>query len=174
MGKHGAAILALCAGVALIGCGGSDSERSSDSLGRSQWTLTITSPQHGSTHEGRAIVRVAVTGEAAARGAERDFDIGYFVDDELRKRSKDTQTEIVLPQGSYALRVEGIDTSGQVLERVTGDEVMVDIGRVLQREPLDIPPVQRLDQRGPAEVIDPEAPSVDVDVEIGDPLPRAP
>jgi hypothetical protein len=171
MGKFGAAILGLCAGLALTGCGGSDSSRS-DSLGGADWTLTITSPQHGSVHRGQALVRVAVTGEAAARGDERNFEIGYFVNDELVTRSRDTKAQITLPTGTHALRVEGVNTSGQVVERVVGDEVMVEIGEIFQMEPVDVPPSGKIDRRGPAEAAAP--PRLDpVDVpDIETPIPR--
>jgi hypothetical protein len=149
MGKFGAAILGLCAGMALTGCGDSDSSRS-DRLGGADWTLTITSPQHGSLHRGQALVRVAITGEAAARGDERNFDIGYFVNDELITRSPDTNAQITLPTGTHALRVEGVDTSGQVVERVIGDEVLVEIGEIFQMDEIDVPPSGQIDRRGRA------------------------
>ncbi len=173
MGKFGAAILGLCAGLALTGCGGSDTSRS-DSLGDADWMLTITSPAHGSTQKGRAMVRVAVAGEAAARGEAPDFDIGYFVNDRLEKRTRDTSTQLLLPKGSYALRVEGVDANGQVLERVVGDEVMLEIGELLQMDPVEIPASPPIDRRGRAGIASPPRVSpVDVP-DVGTPIPRGP
>lgn len=138
MGKWGTAIVALCAGAALFGCGDSEETRS-DAIGGADWTLTITSPQHGSLQRGRAMVRVAVTGPAVARGESPDFEIGYFVDGQLKTRSHDPEVMLAMPEGSYALRVDGIDAGGKVLPNVVGDEVMIEMGGPLDQGNVHLP-----------------------------------
>ena len=133
-----AAILAFCASAALVGCGDSEGKRS-DSVGEAAWTLTITSPKHGSLQRGRALVQVAITGSGSAQGESPDFDIGYFVDGELMKRSRSTEVQLAMPQGGYVLRVDGIDAEGNVMERVVGDEVSIEIGNPLDRGGMNIP-----------------------------------
>lgn len=170
MGKWGAAMLAACAGAALCACGGSEDSRT-DGVRGADWTLTIVSPKHGTLQRGKAIVNVAVTGPAAARGQVPDFDIGYFVDGELVYRSHEPHAELPLERGSYELRVDGIDHDGLVLPRVVGDEVSIEVGTPLQRVgvdiPTDFPPIRS--RRPDVQVQTPTAPAGELPA-----LPRTP
>lgn len=122
--------------VALAACGGDDGS-SSDGLGRTEWTLTIVSPEPGGKVSTPATVRVAITGPAAVRGESPDFDIGYFVGDDLRQQTRSTEVQLELAKGSHLLRVAGVDAQGRILANVAGDEMLLEVDAPILQRPED-------------------------------------
>lgn len=127
-------LAAVLAGLAFCwGCGG-DPSSTAGGLGGPAWTLTILSPDHGSTVDSRVDVEVAITGPAPASGATRDFDLALFLDGELIARSADSELELELPAGDWLLRVDALDAEGNPREDVLGDEILVRV-RGAEEEP---------------------------------------
>lgn len=138
MWKAVASVGCMALMLGLAGCGGSEESRS-DNLGNSDWTLTIISPDHGSQVPPAAQVEVALTGPAAARGETPDFDVGFFIDDQLVMQGGDLAVELNLPLGSHTLRVSAVDVSGIPLPDVVGDVIDINVTPVAGQAPFTVP-----------------------------------
>lgn len=171
MARLGSVLFAFGAMAALAACGGSDDGQSVRRIDGRNWTLTITAPGHGEQVSTRPEIQVAITGDAAAKGASPDFDMGFFVDDVLVERSTETTVTLEVPVGPRVLRVEGIGPDGEILPEVDGDEIRFDARDLVDRDEVpNLPgadkPISRQGRNGPVVPgIDmPDVPGIDPDL----------
>jgi hypothetical protein len=116
------------AAAALIGiaCGGDEGVRT-DALAKPEWTLTFLSPDHGSIVAQTVRVEVAITGAGAARGGERPFELGFFIDDVLVTQGEHSAIDLQLEPGYHKLRVEAVDEEGEPTGGILHDEISVNV-----------------------------------------------
>lgn len=126
MGYRFAGWAGLGLALAVLSCG-SDPEVRSEGLVEPDWTLTFLAPAHGSTVSSPFEYQLAVSGPGVTRGEPLPFDIGFFANDVLIHRTRDTEGTLEVPGDTRSLRVMGIDEDGEEVEKVLGDRIRIQV-----------------------------------------------
>lgn len=112
--------------LGLLSCGDEPSARTEE-LVEPDWTLTFLAPAHGSSLSSPVEYQLAISGPAVTRGEPLPFDIGFFANDQLVHRSRDTQGSFAVPPETTLLKVRGVDEEGDEVEKVLGDQIRIHV-----------------------------------------------
>lgn len=114
-------------GLALgwLSCGSDPAVGTNEKLVEPDWTLTFLAPAHGSSVTPSFQYHLAISGPGTIKGEPLPFDIGFFANDVLVHRSRDTEGIVAVPTDTHALKVRGIDEEGEEVEKVLGDQIRI-------------------------------------------------